>query len=95
MEQMKKLNTTDGWENIVNGNAKQRAYERSMVAKKKRECRMTKLWLTACGLASLGLTFVILGVTGAVQDWLATGICVASIAAGSFMFGRYVEVKKG
>lgn len=95
MEQMKRLNTTDGWESIVNGNAKQRAYERSMVAKKNRERRMTKLWLTACGLASLGLTFVILGVTGAVASWLGSLVSVTSVTAGSFVLGRFVEVKKG
>ncbi len=94
MEQTRKLNTTDGWENIVNGNAKQRAYERSKVAKWERERRMRKLWMSACWIAALGLTFVILGVTGAVADWLATAICVASIAAGSFVFGQFVEVKK-
>lgn len=89
------LNTNDGWETIVNENAKQRAYERTIVSRRERQCRMQKLWVSACGIAALGLTFVILGVTGAVSDWLATAICVASIAAGSFVLGQYVEVKKG
>lgn len=89
------LNTTDGWESIVNVNAKKRSQERAVAIRRERQFKMQKLWVSACGIVALGLTFVILGVTSAVQDWLATGICVASIAAGSFMFGRFVEVKKG
>ena len=89
------LNTNDGWENIVNGNAQQRSYARERVAARKKQRRLRKLWLSACGIASLGMTFVILGVTGAVSDWLATAICVTSIAVGSFVFGRYVEARKG
>ena len=94
-EKRRNLNTVDGWEAIVNENAKQRRYDRSIVIKWERERRMRKLWLSACGIAALGLTFVILGVTGAVSDWLATAICVASIATGSFVCGRYVEAKRG
>ena len=89
------LNANDGWEHIVNGNAQQRSYARERVAARKKQRRLRKLWLSACGIASLGITFVILGVTGAVNDWLATAICVTSIAAGSFVFGRYVEARKG
>lgn len=94
-ETMRPLNTTDSWENIVNSNAMQRASARDRVATKKRERRLRKLWLTACGLAALGLTFVILGVTGAVAGWLGSLVSVASVTAGSFVFGQYVEVKKG
>ena len=93
-EQMRILNTTDSWENIVNSNAVQRRSTRELVATKKRERRLRKLWLTACGLAALGLTFVILGVTGAVAGWLGSLVSVASVTAGSFVFGQYFEAKK-
>lgn len=95
MEQMKKLNTTDGWENIVNANAMQRGSARERVAAKKKARRLRKLWLGASGIAILGLTFVILGVTGAVADWLGSLVSVASVTASSFVLGRYVEAKKG
>ena len=89
------LNTIDGWENIVNTNAVQRGTVKVNRIAWKRECRLRKMWLTACAIATLGLTFVILGVTGAVADWLATAVSVFAVTTGSFVFGRYVGVKKG
>ena len=95
MERNINLNTTDGWESIINENAAKKAQERKILYKIERERRLRKLWLTACGIAVLGVTYVILGVTGAVADWLASVVAVGSIAGSSFVFGRYVEVKKG
>ena len=95
MEKNRTLNTTCEWEEIVNQKAAHRAYERMVSEKIERERRQRKLWLTACGIATLGLTFMILGATGAVANWLATAIAVGSVACGSFVFGRYVEAKKG
>lgn len=94
METMRMLNTTDGWEEIVNGNAVLRASARERVAARKRERKIKKLWLTTCGLATISLTFVILGVAGAVAGWLATAISVGCLVSASTLFGRYVEVKK-
>ena len=95
MDRNTNLNTIDGWENIVNTNAVQRGTVKANRIAWKRERRLRKMWLTACGIATLGLTFVVLGVTGAVADWLASTVSVGSIAVGSFVFGRYVGVKKG
>ena len=94
MENMKTLNTTDGWGNIVNTNAMQRASARERVAAWKRERKIKKLWLGTCGLAAISLAFVILGATGAVVHWLATAVSVVSLVSASILFGRYVEVKK-
>ena len=94
-EQMRTLNTTDGWEEIVNGNYLQKSFAREQVAAKKRERKIKKLWLTTCGLATLSLTFVILGAVGAVAGWLTTVISVGSLVGSSILFGRYVEVKRG
>lgn len=95
MEKNRMLNTTDGWENLINENAARKANERMISYKIVRERKLKKMWLTACGIAVLGVTYVILGVTGAVADWLASAISVGSIAGSSFVFGRYVETKKG
>ena len=95
MEQKRNLNTTDGWETFVNANADQRGFARAALESLERERRLKKLWLKACGIATLGITFVILGVTGAVADWLAISVAVISLATGCFTFGRYVEAKKG
>lgn len=95
MEKGRNLNAHDGWETIINENANRKSYARSSYIRFERERKMKQLWLRACGIVVLGLTFLILGVTGAVSDWLATAVCVTAIAAGSFTFGRYVEVKKG
>ena len=94
-EQMRTLNTTDGWEAIVNGNYQQRSFAREQVAAKKRERKIKKMWLTTCGLATLSLTFVILGAVGAVAGWLTTMIAVGCLVGSSILFGRYVEVKRG
>ena len=94
MERNINLNTINGWENLVNENATQKAYERMVADKAVRERRLRKLWLTACGIAVLGVTYVILGATGAVANWLASAVAVGSIAGSSFVFGRYVEAKK-
>ena len=91
----KELNTTDGWENIVNGNAVMRASARERVAARKRERRLKKLWFATCGLATISLTVVILGATGAVAGWLATVIACGCLASACILFGRYVEVKRG
>ena len=95
MEKNRMLNTTDGWDKIVNENAARKAYKRMVADKAKRERKMKKMWMTACGIAVLGLTYVILGMTGAVADWLASLVSISSIAVSSFAFGRYVETKKG
>ena len=93
-EQMRPLNTTDGWENIVNGNAVMRSSARERVAAWKRERRLMKLRIASCVMAAIGITFVILGATGAVIDWLATAVSLSSTMAGCFLLGRYVEAKK-
>ena len=94
-EQMRILNTTDGWEAIVNGNYQQRSFARERVAFKKRDRKIKKLWLTTCGLATISLTFLILGAVGAVAGWLTTTISVGCLVGSSILFGRYVEVKRG
>lgn len=91
----KELNTTDGWEYIVNGNAVMRASARERVAARKRERRIKKLWLATCGFATISITVVILGATGAMAAWLATVISVGCLVSASILFGQYVEVKKG
>ena len=93
-EQMRPLNTNDGWENIVNTNAMQKVSARERVAAKKRERRLRKLWLWFCGMAVIGITFLILGATGAAAEWFASAVMAVSAMAGCFLLGRFVEVKK-
>ena len=94
-EQMRPLNTTDGWENIVNINAMQRASARERVAARKKERRLKKMWLSVCVMATIAITFLILSITGAMDGWLATILVLAMDLIGCFLLGRYVEAKKG
>lgn len=93
-EQMKPLNTNDGWEEIVNTNAMQKASAREREANKKRERKLRKLWLWFCGCAVICVTFLILGMTGAAAEWFASVVIALSAMAGCFLLGRFVEVKK-
>lgn len=88
------LNTTDGWENIVNANAAQRSTARERVAARKMERRIRKLLTSVCVTAGLGIAFVILGVTGAMVSWLAAAVAVLCLMAGCLQLGCYLEAKK-
>lgn len=90
----KPLNTTDGWESIVNANAAQRSVARERVAARKLELRIKKLQVYVCALAVAGLAFVILGITGAVVSWLASIAASLSLYGACFLFGRLLEVRK-
>ena len=89
------LNTTDGWESIVNGNAVMRSSARERIAARTKERRLKKLWLSTCVMSTISLTFVILGATGTVSDWLATAVSMTLAMTGCFQIGRYAEAKKG
>lgn len=90
MEQNRKLNTTDGWEDIVNDNAVQRALAREQA----RKFRVRQLLLAACMMAVACIVTVVLGIAGAVAGWLTTVVAIGCLVASSFLLGRYVEVKK-
>ena len=94
-EYMNTLNTTDEWEELVNGRTEQKRTARDRVAAWKRERKLKKLWLSVCLMATLTLTFVILGIVGAMSGWLTATVSVGTAMAGCFQLGRYVEVKKG
>lgn len=93
-ENARYLNTDDGWDEIVNENAKQRISARERVAARKRERKLRKLWLSVCVLATIGITYVILGLTGAVAGWLAMAVAIVVDMLACFLFGRYVEARK-
>lgn len=93
-EQMNPLNTTDGWEYLVNGNNKQRGTARERVAAWKKARRLRKLWMVSSLLATISITFVVLGATGAVCGWLSTAIAVGFLVSASILLGRYMEAKK-
>ena len=93
-ENARYLNTDDGWDEIVNENAKQRISARERVAARKRERKLRKLWLSVCVLATIGITYVILGITGAIAGWLAMAVAIVVDMLGCFLFGRYVEARK-
>lgn len=93
-EYMNPINTTDGWEEIVNRNCLQRSFARERVAARKRERKIKKLKLATCVLASISIVSVILGSVGFVADWLATFIAIGNLVSASILFGRYVEAKK-
>lgn len=93
-EQMKPLNTTDGWEDLVNSNCAQRRAANERLAARNRVRRLKKLWIKACSMATIALTFVILGATGGVAGWLATVLSIGATMTGCFLVGRYMELKK-
>lgn len=90
----KPLNTTDEWEDLVNGNAVQRASARERVAGHKMARKIRKLIMSVCVLSATGISFLILGATGAIVDWLTTIGATLCLAAGCFQLGRYLEAKK-
>lgn len=94
MSTTKKLNNTDGWENIVNNNAVQRGSARARVASRKRERRLRKLLMATTILAVACIVSVILGAVGSVAGWLATIVAIVCLVFACFLFGRYVEDKK-
>ena len=93
-DQMKPLNTTDGWEEIVNHNAMKRASANERLAARKRSRKLRKMQMASTAMALACIVLVILGAAGAVAGWLTTLLAVASMIASSFLFGRFVEMKK-
>jgi hypothetical protein len=94
METMNTLNTTDGWEEIVNGNYFDRASARERVAALKKERKLRKL-LKAAGLSVLAcIASVVLGELGIVAGWLYAIAIIVSLALTAFNLGRYVEAEK-
>ena len=91
---MQTLNMEDGWEGIINENAKQKASARERVAARKRERRIRKLLLSVCVLSGTGIALVILGAAGAIAGWLTTIVANLCLLAAFFQFGRYIEAKK-
>lgn len=94
METMNTLNTIDGWEDIVNGNAVMRSSARERVAARKRERRIKKMQMAICVLAGTCILSVILGVAGAMASWLTTMVAVGCLVSASILFGQFVEVNK-
>ena len=94
MENMNTLNTTGGWEEIVNQNAMQRASARERVAAWKRERRLRKLLKVACMTTLACIASVILGELGLVPGWLSSIGTFVSLTLTAFTFGLYVEAEK-
>ena len=90
----RKLNTSDGWEDIVIGNYIKRASARERVAAWKRAYRLRKMLMATCVTAMACISTVILGAAGAMTGWLAAMVAIVCLVASSVLFGRYVEVKK-
>jgi hypothetical protein len=91
---MNPLNPTDGWEELVNGRTEQKRTARDRVAAWRRERKLKKLWLSVCLMATITITFVILGIFGAMSGWLTATVSIGTAMAGCFQLGRYMETKK-
>ena len=90
----RELDTNNVWEEIVNCNAEMRSFSRERADARKREYRLRKLCLSVSAVAALGLTFFILGITGALVWWLAMTTSLVSAMASCYLLGRYVEAEK-
>ena len=94
MNQPTELNLTDEWENIVNENARRRSPARERGDLRKKVRRIQKLQLVTLVLASAAILITILGVAGALCDWLAitaTGCCVSGACVA---YGRFAEARE-
>ena len=89
----KELNT-NVWEEIVNCNAEMRSGARERVAARVRERRVRKLCLSVSAVAALGITFFILGITGALVEWLAMTTSMVLAMISCYLLGRYMEAEK-
>jgi uncharacterized membrane protein (DUF4010 family) len=94
MKQNVLLNTTDGWEEIVNTNAMNKALAREREDARKREHQLNKMLLKTFVLAVISLAFAILGITGAMISGLAIPAALVGLVITSILLGRYLEAQK-
>ena len=90
----KELNTDFSWEEIVNCNAEMRSFSRERADARKRERRLRKLCLSVSAVAALGITFFILGITGALVAQLAMTASLVLAMVSCYLLGRYMEAEK-
>lgn len=95
MEQNRPLNTTDGWEDIVNTNAKRKALVRDREDMRSRERMLYKMLLKSFAFAMASLALAILGFSEAMNPGLAVPTALVSLVITCVLFGRYLEAQKG
>lgn len=81
-------------ERLVNENARRRSPARERIAQRRKVRRIQKLQLVTLVLASAAILITILGVAGALCDWLAitaTGCCVSGACVA---YGRFAEARE-
>ncbi len=81
-------------ENIVNTNHDIRSYARQRIAAEKRARKLGKMLMYIGTLAFAAVCAAAGGYTGLVHPMLATDAAIASLMAGCFMLGRFVEVAR-
>lgn len=91
----KLLNTTDGWEDIVNTNAKQKALVRDREDMRNRERMLDKMLLKTFAFAMASLALAILGFIEAMNPGLAIPTALVGLVITCVLFGRYLEAQKG
>lgn len=87
----RELNTHDGWESVVNDPDRQERIDR-FHAKRKAE-KLNKLSAKVFIFAMLAIAFGLLGITGALVNWLGTPISIVMTALACFNFGRYSQLR--
>ena len=86
----KPLNTNDGWEEIVNENAKRRVSARERVAARRIERKKRTLKASTCLLSVAALVFVVLGIAGVMAGWIAATVSIICMFVACLQFGRYL-----
>ena len=90
----RELDTNNVWEEIVNCNAEMRSFSRERADARNRERRLRKLCLSISAVAALGLTFFILGITGALVEGIAMTTSMVLTMISCYLLGRYMEAEK-
>ena len=85
------LNTTDGWEAIINEPGRQERIQAFHQGRKQKKINdlTGKAFLLAAGSSLIGG----LGLFGALTMWLAAPICVVLNGAACYTYGRITELK--
>ena len=88
----KLLNLTDGWDEIINDKARRERIDAFHA--KRRKAKHDRLCVKAgvCGL--LSIASALMGLTGAMTDWIALPAAIVLAAACSFICGRIYGLKK-
>lgn len=87
----RELNTHDGWESVINDPDRQERIDRFHAQLKAK--KLNKLSGKASIFFLLTVIFSLLGITGAMINWLSAPLAFISSAFAFFYYGRFVQMR--